>query len=262
MVTTEASGQTVRGGHLPASPHGRLEELFDGIWFVRGGIKMPMRMPMRIGRSMTVVRGDDGLTILNSMRLSEEGLKELESLGDVKHVVRIAGFHGRDDGFYRDRYGAKVYAVEGQSYVRGLDPKKPNPESFMEPDGWLNEESTLPIADAKLKVFSTSTPPEAVCLIERHGGILVAGDSLQHTPTADEYFSFLAKIMMKRMGFMKPHNVGPGWLQFAHPTVADVRSVLDLEFEHVLPAHGAAVIGGAREKYRPAIEGELKGCHA
>jgi hypothetical protein len=209
----------VRGKHLPASPHGQFKELFDGIWFIRGGIKMPMRMPMRIGRSMTVVRGVDGLTLFNSMRLSEEGLKELEALGDVKHVVRLAGFHGRDDGFYRDRYGAKVYAVEGQSYVRGMDPKK-GPEPYMEPDEWLNEQSTLPIADAKLKVFTTSKPPEALCLIERHGGILIAGDSLQHTPEPDEYTSFLAKVIMKRMGFMKR----------------------------------------AKEKYRPTIEGELKGC--
>lgn len=260
MATAEASSQSVRGGHLPPSRHGRLEELFEGIWFVRGGIKMPMRIPMRIGRSMTVVRGDDGLTIFNSMRLSEKGLKELEALGDVKHVVRLAGFHGRDDGFYRERYGAKVYAAEGQRYVRGMDPKKDGPEPFMEPDEWLNEQSALPIVDAKLKVFSTSKPPEALCLIERHGGILIAGDSLQHTPKPDEFYSFLAKLMMKRMGFMKPHNVGPGWLQFAHPTVADVRSILDLDFEHVLPAHGDAVIGDAKEKYRPAIEGELKGC--
>lgn len=255
------AGQSVEGGHPPASPHGALNELFDGIWFVRGGIRMPMRLPMRIGRSMTIVRGDDGLVILNSMRLSEQGLRELDALGKVKHVVRIGGFHGRDDAFYRERYGAKVYAVEGQSYLRGLEAPKAGAESFMEPDEWLNEASTLPIADASLKVFTTSNPPEAICSLAREGGILIAGDSLQQTPAPDEYYSFLAKIMMKRMGFMKPYNVGPGWLQFAHPTAADVRSILDLEFEHVLPGHGAAVIGGAKEKYRAAIEGELKGCH-
>ncbi len=262
MTAVESGHESVRGGHLPASPHGRLQELFEGIWFVRGGIKMPMRMPMRIGRSMTVVRGNDGLVLFNSMRLSDEGLKELDALGPVKHVIRIAGFHGRDDGFYRERYGAKVYAIEGQSYVRGLGDPKNNSETYMEADIWLDEQSALPIADARLKVFSSSNPPEAVCLIQRHGGILISGDSLQHTPQPDQYFSFLAKIMMKRMGFFKPHNVGPGWLQFARPSAEDVRSVLDLDFEHVLPAHGDAVIGGAKEKYRPVIEGELKGCHS
>lgn len=262
MGTAGTSGRSVKGGHLSAAPHGPLEELFEGIWHVRGGVKMPMLMPMKIGRAMTVVRGDDGLVLFNSMRLSERGLKELDALGEVKHVIRIAGFHGRDDGFYRDRYGAKVYAIEGQTYFRGIDPKKFGPEPFLEPDEWLTEGSALPIADAKLKVLSTSTPPEALCLIQRHGGILIAGDSLQNAPRPDEYYNFLAKIMMKRMGFLKPYNVGPGWLRFARPTVADVRSILDLEFEHLLPCHGEPIIGGAKEKYRPTIEGELKGARS
>lgn len=259
MVTAQTPRKSVTRGHLPASRHGEFAEVFEGVWFVRGGVKMPMRLPMKIGRSMTVVRGEDGLTIFNSMRLSEDGFGELESLGEIKHVVRLAGFHGRDDGFYRERYGARICAIEGQRYARGMDPNKE--DAYMEADEWLSEASELPIADAKLKVFSTSNPPEAVCLIERHGGILVTGDSLQHTPTPDEFFNWPAKLMMKRFGFFKPYNVGPGWLQFAHPTVSDVRSVLDLEFDHVLPGHGAAVIGDAKEKYRPAIEGELKGCH-
>lgn len=247
--------------HLPASAHGPIEEVFDGIWFIRGGITMPMLMPMRFCRAMTIVRGGDGLVLFNSMRLSEEGLRVLDALGKVEHVVRLAGFHGRDDAFYRDRYGAKVYAVKGQTYFRGMDPEKSS-GAYMEPDVWLDEQSALPVAGATLKVFATSRPPEAICRLDRNGGILIAGDSLQHTPTPDEYFNFMARLVMKRMGFMKPHNVGPGWLRFAKPTAADVRSVLALDFEHVLPTHGKPVIGGAKEKYRPAIEGELKGSRA
>ena len=245
--------------HPPASPHGPFREVFEGVWFVRGGIKMPMIVPVKFGRAMTVVRGDDGLVLFNSMRLSDDGLRDLESLGELKHVVRLAGFHGRDDGFYRDRYGAKVYAVQGQSYFRGMNPKKGKP--FMEPDVWLTEQSDLPLRDGRLKVIGSCRPPEALCLLERHGGVLIAGDSLQHTPEPDEYFNVPGKLMMKRMGFMKPYNVGPGWLQFARPSAADVRSILELDFAHVLPSHGDVVIGDAREKYRPAIEGELKGCH-
>lgn len=252
----------MRGKHLPPAPHGTFEEVFDGIWFIRGGIKMPMLMPMKIGRSMTVVRHGQGeLALFNSMRLSDDGLKQLEALGRVSHVVRLAGFHGRDDGFYRDRYGARVLAVEGQQYIRGLSKDWSRDKEFMQPDAWLTEASHLPVADAKLKIFTSSKPPEGVVLLEREGGVLITGDSLQHTPQADEFFNFPAKIMMKRFGFLKPYNVGPGWLQFASPDASDVRSILDLEFEHVLPAHGKPVMGEAREKYRPAVEGELKGCH-
>lgn len=221
-----------------------------------------MRIPMKIGRAMTVVRDAGALTLFNSMRLSEAGLRALEALGEVKHVVRLAGFHGRDDGYYRDRYGAKVHAVRGQRYVRGMDVNAERQVSYLEPDEWLTEESVLPVANAKLKVFSTSNPAEAVCLLEREGGILIAGDSLQHSPKPDEFYNWPAKLMMKRFGFFKPYNVGPGWLQFAKPHAADVRSVLELDFDHVLPGHGSAVIGGAKAKYRPALEAALKGWHS
>ena len=260
----DAPSNSVRsrpGRHPKASPHGPFEELFEGIWFVRGGIRLPMLMPMKIGRSMTVVQGVDGLTLFNTMRLSEPGLRQLESLGAVKHVIRLGGFHGRDDGFYRERYGATVHALKGQQYVRGLEPNKAARAPYMEPDEWLTETSRLPIAGATLKVFSTSSPPEGLCIIERHGGIVISGDSLQNTPGPDAFYSFAAKLMMKRYGFLKAYNVGPGWLQFASPSRQDVRAILNLEFDHVLPGHGTPVIGGAKEKYRPAIEGPLTGCH-
>lgn len=246
---------------MPASPHGPLEEVFPGIWLVRGGIKMPMALPMKFSRSMTIVRGDDGLNLFNTMRLGEEGLRALEALGSVRNVIRLGGFHGRDDAFYRERYGAKISAVAGQRYTRGLGSKN-DAQDYMEPDAALSEDSVLPIAGARLKVIHSSTPPEAICRLDREGGILITADSLQHTPGPDEYFNLPARIMMKRMGFLKPYNVGPGWLQFAKPSAREVRSILDLDFEHVLPGHGTPVIGGAKEKFRPAIEGDLKGCHA
>ncbi|MBL4684107.1 MAG: hypothetical protein JKY37_05930 [Nannocystaceae bacterium] len=249
--------------HKPASPHGPIESVFPGIWFVRGGVKMPMFVPVKMGRSMTIVRDAAGaLTLLNSMRLSDAGLAELEALGTVTNVVRIAGFHGRDDGFYRERYGAKVFAIEGQRYVRAMEAKKDPSKDYMRADTYLTEESTLPIADAELKVFSTSDPPEAVLLLKRDGGILVTGDSLQHTPEPDEYCNLPARLMMRKFGFFKPHAVGAGWLQFASPSSKDVRSVLDLSFEHVLPGLGTPIIGAAKQKYRPALEAGLAGCHS
>ncbi len=244
--------------HFPAGPHGAIQELFDGLWFVKGEIKFPMAIPMKFCRAMTIARGEDGLVLFNSMRLSDAGLGELEALGEVKHIVRLAGFHGRDDAFYQDRYGAKVWAVEGQGYYRGLD-NPPKGEPYLQPDAWLKDGDPLPIEGARVKVFETSRPPEALALFDREGGVVVSGDAFQHMPKSDEFFNLPAKLMMKAMGFLKPYNVGPGWLKFAKPTVADVRSVLELDFEHLIPSHGDPVLGGAKEKFRPVIEGPLKG---
>ena len=248
--------------HLPALAHGPLTKLFDNVWFVRGAMKMPMLMPMKISRSMTILKdgATDELTLVNSMRLSEAGLAELERLGKVVNVIRIGGFHGRDDGFYRERYGAKVFAIAGQSYTRKLGGNAKTKE-YMQPDAWLNKDSVLPIQSATLKIFETANPPEAILVWQHEGGIAITGDSLQNTAGPDEYVNVPAKLMMRKMGFFKAHNVGPGWLQFAKPDAAEVRSILDLDFEHVLPGHGDAVIGKAKEKFRPILEGELPGCH-
>ena len=247
--------------HLPAGPHGELREFLDGIWFVKGSLKMPIPMPMKMSRGMTVIRdsADGTLTVVNSMRLSEEGHAELDALGKVSRILRIGGFHGRDDGYYRERYGATLYAVRGMTYRRGMKPAEG--PTYLEPDVILDATSPLPIPNARLKIFESSSPVEALLVLERDGGVLVSGDALQNTPEPDEYCNWVAKIAMKKLGFFKPFAVGAGWLEFAKPSAEDVRSVLDLEFEHVFPTHGDPVIGGAKAKYAVDINGPLQGCH-
>ena len=101
----------------PALPHGELEEIFDDVFFVSGSVKMPGPVPMIFSRNMVVLREGDQLVIVHSMRLGEDGLRKLDALGNVTDVIRLAGFHGMDDPFYADRYGARVHAVEGQVYA-------------------------------------------------------------------------------------------------------------------------------------------------
>ena len=235
---------------VPALPHGELRELFDGIWFVTGTVKM--NAMMRFSRNMTVVREGDGLVLVNAVRLDEAGLATLDALGAVRHVIRVASFHGMDDGFYKERYGTKIWALEGTHYTRGfeMDPAK----AYFEPDVRMGPDTKPPIADARLIRIETSTPPEGLLLLEREGGIVIPGDCLQNWGTVDPYFSFMAGLAMRAMGFIKPFNVGPGWYKGTKPDPAELKRLLDLDFEHVLPAHGAEVIGEAKEKFRPAIE--------
>ena len=89
--------------HYPAMAHSPITKVFENIWFVQGQVKMPMLLPMKISRSMTIIRDIDSgeLTLVNSMRLSSADLMELEKLGPIKHIIRVGGFHGRYDGFYR-----------------------------------------------------------------------------------------------------------------------------------------------------------------
>lgn len=242
----------MRAMTLPAAlKHGPIEEVFPDVFHVRGAMKMSGLVSF--SRAMTVIRKDDQLVLINSMRLDDERLAELEALGNVTDVLSIAGFHGRDDAFYKERYGAKIWDLEGHVYAKGFNANPAPSDAYFAADAKLTTDTELPLAGAHLHVFDTATP-EAIVVLEREGGILVTGDSMQNWATADEYFSWMGKAMMKVMGFIVPYNLGPGWIKAAKPTAADIRPLLDLEFEHVLPAHGTTVIGDAREKFRPAIE--------
>ena len=226
---------------------------------------MPMLFPpMRISRSMTIIRDreDGGLTIVNSMQLSDSGLRQLDKIGKVRNILRVGGFHGRDDAFYRERYGARIFALSGQVYTSEMMKPVSDPDlGYLQPDVWLAPGDLPPVQDASLKWFPGCKPAEAILVIAERGGTLVTGDSLQHTPSPTRYHNWASKIMMKRLDFFKPYNVGPGWVQFAKPQLSDIRSLMQLDFENVLPGHGDAVIGRAKEKFRPAIEGPIKGCH-
>ena len=237
----------------PVTPHGEIEQLFDGIWSVTGSVVF-RKPPMRFSRNMTILGHDGELTLINTVRLDDAGLAALDALGEVKHIVRIAGFHGMDDPFYADRYGIGVHCVEGMVYAKGFEPSAARPDQiYYQPATWIDAESPLPVPGARLHIIPGKVP-EALLHLDRDGGILVVGDALQNWARADAFFNWPARIVMKLMGFIKPHNLGPGWIKGAQPDMAAVRGLLDLDFEHVLPAHGFPVIGGAREKYRPIIE--------
>lgn len=233
-----------------AGEHGEIAELFSDVFFVTGTVDMKGPLPTRFSRNMTIIRQDGELVLVNSVRLGEAGLAALDKLGNVKHVIRLAGFHGMDDPFFKDRYRATVWSVDAP-YVTGFDPSKG--KVYFTPDIIMNDETELPVSDARLIRFASATPGEALLLLDREGGILVSGDCMQNWGTTDRYFSLPARLIMRLMGFIKPHNIGPGWLKTAKPDVKEVKGVLDNDFQHVLPCHGAAVVGNARQLYEPAI---------
>ena len=225
--------------------------MLPGLYFVTGTVRLPGALPVRFSRNMTVVKRGDRLVLVNSVRLDDAGLAALDKLGKVTDVVRLAANHGMDDPFYAERYGAKVWVVKGQRYTAGFDTKRP--ETYFTPHHEIAAGDALPIDGAKLVVFDAQ-PPEGMLLLPDDGGTMISGDCLQHWETPDAYFSGLAKVMMRLLGFVKPHNVGPAWLKQHKPPKPQLHGVLDHAFANVLPAHGAAVIGNARELYRPALE--------
>lgn len=234
--------------HPPVQPHGTLNELFPGIHFVTGTVAIKAPLPTRFSRNMTVIAEDGALTLINSLRLDETGLAALEALGEVRNVIRLAGFHGMDDPYYAERYGARVWSVDAP-YAPGFNEGAP----YFTPDEIMTRDSVLPIRNARLLLFESASPGEGLLYLDRDGGIIVSGDCLQNWAKPDRFFSLPARLIMRLMGFIKPHNIGPGWLKTAKPDPAEIRDRLNVEFAHVLPVHGAPVLGDAAAKYASAL---------
>lgn len=223
----------------PALPHGSIEEVFPDLFFVSGAMETVLQdMDWRFSRNMTVVRDGERLIIVNSVRLGEEGLAELDRLGQVTDVVRLGSLHGRDDPFYVDRYKANYWVMPGMEHETGL-----------KATGTLTPDGPLPISDASLFEFKTSKIPEGILRIDRAGGVLIACDALQNWLAPDEYFSDSSQELMQNMGFFTPANLGPVWVQAATPEGEDFARLKELSFKHALCGHGEPLRDTAHEDY-------------
>lgn len=237
----------------PVQRHGEIRQLFDDVWIVTGAFRFPGIPPLCFSRNMTIVSDDGKLTLINSLRLGDAGLARLDELGRVSDVIRLAAFHGTDDPFYKQRYDATVWSVDAP-YARGLSREPPPGAIFFEPDRRIDDSTALPLSGAAVIEIGSATPKEALLRLDRHDGLVVSGDCLQNWHRPNEFFNLPAKIIMRLMGFFRPYNVGPGWLRGTTPDVDEIRRKLDVAFEHLLPAHGEPVIGGARERFAPALQ--------
>ena len=236
----------------PALPHTAIDQLFDDVHLVTGTFELKLGFITLTGsRNMAIVRDRENLTLINSLRLNEAGLEQLDALGKVENIVRLAAFHGMDDPFYKERYGAKVWSVNAP-YVSGFA-SAPGPEQiYFEPDVRIQATASdsLPIRDSLYIEFGTSTPREAVLFIEREGGIVISGDCFQNARSKDPFTNTLGRWLEWVVGFLKPYNIGPGWYRQAKPDPNEIAAVLDRGFEHLLPVHGEPVIGNASQLYR------------
>jgi hypothetical protein len=223
----------------PALKHGGIEEIFPDLFWVTGSMETVLQgMDWQFSRNMVVIREGERLIIVNSVRLDDAGLAELDKLGRVTDVVCLGALHGRDDPFYVERYGADYWALPGVE-----------PESGLPVTQRLRPDGPLPVADASLFEFRTTKIPEAILHLAREGGVVIACDALQNWLAPDEYFSEDSKALMQEMGFFAPANLGPVWVQMAAPQAEDFVRLKELVFKHALCGHGAPLRDSAYPAY-------------
>lgn len=232
-----------RGADLPAWPHGELTSFLDDLWFVQGQNRTHHAGAfLQTSRTMLVVRDGPRLTLVNTVRLDDRGLDALDALGRVEDVVRLGAFHGRDDPFYRDRYGARLWAVPGSTHGDGKPADRP-----------LIDGGEVPIAQARAVVFTTAAHPEAALLLERSGGVLVTCDAVQSWAGSDPYFSPETAAMFEAGGLLRRVNVPSTWVDACKPRVEDFERLLALPFRHLVTAHGVPALEDARERLKEGV---------
>ena len=231
--------------HPPALHHLPLRELFPGVWFAASQISMGPIPGLRFSRDMLAVRGDDGLVLLNPVRLSEEGERDLLRHGPIRHAVRLGTFHGRDDAYYVERFGVEFWGVTGDQEYDG-------PAFSRE----IREDGPFPIPGAQVVVFQAATRAECVVCLPEHR-VLVTCDSVQHYEN-DPLISWVGRIVMRPMGFFVPCVIGPIWLKSVTPEGGSMRGdferVLALDFDALVSGHGTPKLGGAKEALRRQVE--------
>ena len=225
----------------PALAHGAIEEVFPDVFVVSGAMEtVLMDLDWKFSRNMTIVRDGERLILINSVRLNDEGLAQLDQLGKVTDVVRLGALHDRDDAFYLDRYQAQHWTLPSLEVSNNTK--------------LLGQDAPLPISDASVFLFETTKIPEGILHLDRDGGILVACDALQNWLSPDEHFCDASKERMEGMGFFTPANIGPVWLQAAEPSADDFNRVKALKFKHALCGHGEPVKDTAHQAFSATFE--------
>lgn len=223
----------------PALPHGPIREVLPDVFFVTGTRKGEfLGASWHFSRNMTILRHGGELAIINSVRLTEEGLAELNSLGRVRYLIRIGSLHGIDDPFYLRRYSPQYWSFPGAPE-----------EGLPDPDHPLGDGIAGPFPETEFFEFKHSKMPEFILRLERHNGVLIACDALQNWREPDEYFNQESIAMMTQMDFFVPANVGPVWRQLNEPGPEDFLRLGKLEFSHALCGHGQPLLDTAREEY-------------
>ena len=228
-------------------PVGLLREVLPDIFCVTGQMNSDGDAgPMSYSRNMTVVRDGTDLTILNSVRLDENGLKTLDALGTVRAVVRLGFNHGRDDAFYLDRYEARFWSAASVALERGEEISHE-----------LVGGNPGPCRGSTVFAFETTKEPEAILHLDRHGGVLVTCDSLQNLTGPNEFFNETAIKIMRQAGFFNPANIGPGWRYKAQPEAPDFVRLKHLSYDHVFSAHGDPCLDHAQELFNATFADQM-----
>lgn len=231
----------------PAWPHSPIHTIFEDVFMVTGtNITRHEGVDLQHSRNMIIIRDGNTLNLINTVRLTDEGLKQLEHLGEIKNIIRIGAFHGRDDAFYAQKYKARLWALEGHQ-----DQHQTPIDVILKPDG------ELPVRDCSLFSFSTPHFPEAILHMNRNNGIIITCDSIKNWIKADEFFSRQSAKMYEEQGFFGKATISKIWQNACKVPASDFKKLMSYNFAHLLSAHGEPILNTAYQDVLSTIQKEF-----
>ncbi len=227
--------------------HDPIKMLFENVYWVHGSVKVGPGMTMN--RNMLIVKSANQLTLINPVRLNNEEEKKLLALGDITVVMRLGDFHGLDDQYYVDKFNAQFWCQQGQTTY-----KTPMADTV------IKEGVLPPIKNSEFFIFSPIKYPEAALLL-KDSGLLITTDSIQNL-TDWSYTTLFTQLMLKLMGFKIDLIIGKPWLKRVTPKGENLQGeferLLELDFKHIVAAHGTPLIGNAKEKLKQTMSETFK----
>jgi len=165
----------------------------------------------------------DDAMLLDPMAPPDDGLEWFERGPRPEQIVLTIRHHWRESDRFVEAFGCRVRAHRaGLHEFEGTDREV---EAF-EPGDRLSEHVTAREAGA-------ISPDDVALHVELHGGVLVIGDAVHR--------------MGGEIGFMPDHLLGDDPEEDRRAIAASLRRLVDeLDFDHVLLAHGDPIVGGGK----------------
>lgn len=228
--------------YAEVTPQDLLVEIFPQVYLLRGSIKIAPLLQMN--RNMLIIKQGQDLTLINAVRLNDEGLKQLAEMGTVKHLIRLGDFHGLDDQFYIDQFQPTFWSQQQHVLYPNLKPNQ-----------IIDQDSVSPIANSQFFIFESALYPEAALLLKDHQ-LLITTDSVQYWDDW-KYMTRLSKFFLYLMGFRLKLFIGGPWLKKVSAQKSslktDFENLLKLDFKHVVAAHGNMLKNCAKEELERVV---------
>jgi hypothetical protein len=221
----------------------------ENLYFAAGKFKIGMGLV--IGRTMTVLKTDDGLVIFNSVRLDEAEEKRLLAMGPIKAVCCICNHHGIDDPYYVNKFGAKYWQGHSASPTGDENTAYPTPKDI-KAESCIQE---IPVSDAQIipiEGVDKSKVSEVSIFLPAMKTLLCCDIIQNYEPFQkgeDVGLGLIGPTLCKLLGFKGAMCTPPMYLKAAAQKGSlkvDFERLQALDYDTFVGAHGPPKTSGAK----------------